>query len=77
VASDGTVDLSEAQFRAVYLKGAAMRGVEPVDVDIHGEIEDVTTNGVDIGPLVNAELDRAISRPRQDAPNRPGRLKEA
>ena len=76
MASDGTVDLSEAQFRAVYLKGA-MRGVEPVDVDIHREIENVTINGVDIGPLVNAELDGAISRPRQDAPNRPVRLKEA
>ena len=53
-----TVDLSAAQFRAVYLKGTLMRGVELVDVDIHGEIENLTINGVDIGPLVNAELDR-------------------
>jgi DinB superfamily len=35
-----------------------MRGLELVDVDIYGEIGDLTINGVDIGPLVNAELDR-------------------
>ncbi len=29
-----------------------------LDVDIHGEIENLTINGVDIGPLVNAELNR-------------------
>jgi len=32
------VDLSDTQFRAVYLKGTLMRGVELVDVDIYGEI---------------------------------------
>ena len=53
-----TVDLSEASFRGVYLQGVKMRGVELVDVDIHGEIENVTINGVEIGPLVNAELDK-------------------
>jgi uncharacterized protein YjbI with pentapeptide repeats len=58
-----TVDLSDAQFRAVYLKGAVMRGVELVDVDIHGEIENVMINGVDIGPLVNAELYRRYPDP--------------
>lgn len=35
-----------------------MRGVELVDTDIVGEIENLTINGVDIGPLVKAELDR-------------------
>lgn len=52
------VDLSDADFRAVYLKGAVLRGAELVDVNIHGDIDNVTINGVDIGPLVNAELDR-------------------
>jgi uncharacterized damage-inducible protein DinB len=51
-------DLSETRFRDVYLSRVVMRGVELVDVDIHGEIVNVTINGVDIGPLVNAELDR-------------------
>jgi DinB superfamily/Pentapeptide repeats (8 copies) len=67
-----TVDLSDAQFRAVYLKGAVMRGVELVDVNIHGEIENLTINGVDIGPLINTELnrrfpDRAKMRPADPA----------
>jgi hypothetical protein len=52
------VDLSGARFRGVDLSRAVMRGVELVDVDIHGEIVNVTVNGVNIGPLVNAELDR-------------------
>jgi hypothetical protein len=51
-------DLSGALFRGVDLSGVVMRGVELVGVDITGEIVDVTINGVDIGPLVNAELDR-------------------
>ena len=72
------VDLSGAQFRAVDLTGArflgadlsgvVMRGVELVNADIYGELENVTVNGVDIGPLIDAELnrrypDRAKMRP--------------
>ena len=72
-----TVDLSEAQFRAVYLKGAVMRGVELVDVDIHGEIENVTINGVDIGPLVNAELDRRYPDRVKMRPRDPAGFREA
>jgi hypothetical protein len=52
------VDLSRARFRAVDLVGVVMRGVELDDVDIHGELRNVLVNGVDIGPLVEAELDR-------------------
>src|SRR5262245_20635173 len=35
-----------------------MRGVEVVDVDIQSEIVNVTFNSVNIGPLVDAELNR-------------------
>jgi uncharacterized damage-inducible protein DinB len=35
-----------------------MRGVELVNVTIDGEIDNLTMNGVDVAPLVNAELDR-------------------
>ena len=35
-----------------------MRGVELNGVEIYGEIGSLTVNGVDIGPLVSAELDR-------------------
>jgi hypothetical protein len=52
------VDLSDANFRAVGLHRVVMRGVELVDVDIYGELQNVTINGVDIAPLVTAELDR-------------------
>jgi hypothetical protein len=52
------VDLGGARFRGVNLRGVVMRGVELVDVDVHGEIRNLTINGVDIAPLVIAELDR-------------------
>jgi hypothetical protein len=52
------VDLTGARFHGVDLHGVVMRGVELVDVDIHGEIGNLMINGVDIGPLVDAELDR-------------------
>jgi hypothetical protein len=62
------VDLTGAQLRGVDLSGAVMRGVELANVDIYGEIVNVTVNGVDVGPLVDAELnrrypDRAKMRP--------------
>jgi hypothetical protein len=66
------VDLADAQFRGVDLSRVVMRGAELADVDIHGEILNVTINGVDIGPLVEAELnrrypDRAKMRPADPA----------
>ncbi|WP_446217597.1 DinB family protein [Micromonospora sp. IBHARD004] len=71
------VDLTDARFRGVYLHRVLMRGVELVDVDIHGEVESLTINGVDVGPLVNAELnrrypDRAKMRPTDPAGFREG-----
>jgi hypothetical protein len=53
-----SVDLSGAEFRSVDLSGVVMRGVDLVDVDIHCQLANLTINGVDIGPLVEAELDR-------------------
>ena len=50
--------LSGAQFRGVELTRVVMRGVELVNAGIYGEIVNLTVNGVDIEPLVNAELDR-------------------
>ena len=51
-------DLSHTMFRGVDLSGVVMRGVELVDARIEGQIQNVLVNGVDIAPLVNAELDR-------------------
>src|SRR5712691_4340420 len=66
------VDLTDARFHGVDLTGAVLRGVELVNVDINGEIENLKINGVDIGPLVDAELnrrypDRAKMRPTDPA----------
>jgi uncharacterized damage-inducible protein DinB len=70
-------DLSEARFRGVYMRGVVMRGVELVDVDIHGEILNVTVNGVDIGPLVTAELDRRYPDRAKMRPTDPAGFREA
>lgn len=66
------VDLAGAQFRGVDLSGVVMRGVELANVDIYGELMHVTVNGVDIGPLIDAELnkrypDRVKMRPADPA----------
>lgn len=47
-----------AQIRGAVFNGSRMRGVELVDVDISGELQNVVVNGVDIRPLVEAELNR-------------------
>ncbi len=71
------VDLSGARFRGVDLSGVVMRGVELAGVDIHGEIENVTVNGVDIGPLVSAELDRRYPDRARMRPADPAGFAEA
>ena len=48
----------DTRFRAVEMEGVVMRGVALKDVDIYGEFENLTINGVDVGGLVNTELDR-------------------
>lgn len=80
-------DLSGAQFHAVRLTGArfagvamdgvVMRGVELVDVDINGEIGNLTINGVDIGPLISAELDRRYPERVKMRPQDPAGFREA
>ena len=71
------VDLANSRFRGVDLSGVVMRGVELFNVDIHGEIENLTINGVDIGPLVNAELDRRYPDRAKMHPTEPAGFCEA
>jgi uncharacterized protein YjbI with pentapeptide repeats len=52
------VDLSDARFEQVVLNGTKMRGVELGHMTIDGDVEDLVINGVDVAPLVYAELDR-------------------
>ena len=59
-ASMRRVDFTGAQIRGSLFDGTRMRGVELVDVDIYGELRNVVVNGVDIAPLVEAELNRRM-----------------
>ena len=52
------VDLSGAHFRGAYLNDCRLRAVELRDVEISGELQNVVVNGVDIAPLIDAELNR-------------------
>jgi len=54
------VDLTGVQIRGALFMGNRMRGVELIDVEISGELRNVLVNGVDIAPLVDAELDRRM-----------------
>jgi DinB superfamily/Pentapeptide repeats (8 copies) len=72
-----TVDLSGSTFRSVDLRNITMTGVELVDVDIRGEIVNVSVNGVDIAPLVTAELDRRFPDRAKMRPTTPDGFREA
>jgi len=52
------VSLNEASFQSCELYRVVMRGVEILDTTIDGEIQGLVINGVDVAPLVEAELDR-------------------
>jgi uncharacterized protein YjbI with pentapeptide repeats len=62
------VDLTGAAFHGGYFKDVVVRGSEFVNVILDGEIVGLTVNGVEVGPLVQAELERrhpelALMRP--------------
>ncbi|HVC73297.1 MAG TPA: pentapeptide repeat-containing protein, partial [Mycobacteriales bacterium] len=71
------VDLTGAQFREVFLKDVVMRGTGLVNVRIEGEIEGLTVNGVDVGPLVLAELERREPDLAKMRPTDPAGFREA
>jgi hypothetical protein len=72
-----SVVLSGAEFRGVEMDGVVMRGAELADVAIHGEIGRLTVNGVDVGPYVNAELDRRYPDRPKMRPSEPAGFREA
>jgi hypothetical protein len=81
------VDLSGARFHSVYLLDTEfrdvmfgrvkMRGVELMDVDITGDISNLTINGVDVAPLIDAELDRRYPDLAKMRPSDPAGFREA
>jgi hypothetical protein len=52
------VDFSQSRFHNVYFQDTVIRGAWLQRVEIDGYLDGVTVNGVEIGPLVEAELDR-------------------
>ena len=54
------VGFTGASIRAGWFKGSRLRGVELIDLEITGELQNVVVNGVDIAPLVEAELNRRM-----------------
>jgi hypothetical protein len=71
------VDLRGAQIRGAMMHRVVMRGVELWDVEIYGEIVNMTINGVDIGPLLDAELNRRYPERAKMTPTDPAGFREA
>ena len=74
------VRLNDAHFRDVDLRGldvrgavltGTLRGVEFWDVELSGEIGRLVVNGVEVGPYVEAELDRRMPERVQMRPTDP------
>ena len=71
------VDLSGTRFHGVEMDRVVIRGAELTDVEISGEIGRLIVNGVDVGPLVNAELDRRYPDRPKMRPTDPAGFREA
>jgi uncharacterized damage-inducible protein DinB len=71
------VDLAGIQVRGARFHGASLRGVELANVEINGELENCIVNGVDIGPLVEQELDRRMPDRAKMRAQTPAQFREA
>jgi hypothetical protein len=71
------VQLTGVQIRDALFSGIRLRGVELVDVEISGELRNVIVNGVDITPLVEAELNRRMPERAKMRPDDSGGFREA
>lgn len=71
------VDLTNARFNLVDLTGVMIRGAALVNVDISGEIKNLRVNGIDVVPLVEAELNRRYPERVKMSPADAGGFREA
>lgn len=71
------VDLRKARFRGVAMNGAVLTGVELAGADIDGDIVNLRINGVEVAPLVEAELDRRYPDRAKMRPTEPAGFREA
>jgi uncharacterized damage-inducible protein DinB len=53
-----TVLLNRIRVQNAELTDAVIRGIEIIDTTIDGEVKNLVINGVDVAPLIEAELDR-------------------
>ncbi|MFS8097326.1 DinB family protein [Lentzea alba] len=71
------VDLSGARFREVIMNRVVLRGAYVADVEIDGYIGKLVVNGVDVAPLVEAELNRRDPERAKMKPTDPAGYREA
>ncbi len=71
------VDMSAASFREVDLSGSRMRGVVLADADIDGYIVGLRVNGIEVKPLIEAELQRRHPERAQLRPTTPEGMRAA
>lgn len=69
--------LNDLEIRGCDLNKVVLRGVELIDVEISGEINGLTINGVEVGPLVEAELDRRYPERAKMRPTEAAGFREA
>ena len=72
-----SVDFTGVQIRGALLHGSRIRGAELIDVVIVGELQNVVVNGVDIAPLVDAELNRRMPERAKMRPDDADGFREA
>jgi hypothetical protein len=70
-------DLVDVRVRGSELNRVSIRGSDLVDVDIYGEIGRLIVNDVDVGPMVEAELDRRDPDRPKMRPTDPAGFREA
>jgi len=70
-------EITDTRFRNSDFVRVVMRGVTLADVDIDGQIDGLTINGVDVGPLITAELDRRYPERAKMRPTDPTGFREA
>lgn len=80
-------DFGGEQLRRIFVRNAdvrgggitecRLRGVDIWNVEIHGELRNVTINGVDVAPLIESELDRRDQDRAKMRPDTPDGFREA
>jgi hypothetical protein len=70
-------DLTGASFRLVDLTGVTIRGAALVNMDLSGIIENLRVNGVDVVPLVEAELNHRYPERAKMSPGDAAGYREA